>query len=375
MLTAGLLGAFGFIVITGALKWSVVSRWSTQRDPSRPDYPAAIPQHTVGTNVRRLRHAGRRPAPDIGCNPKVSVVIPAFNEEESIDWVLAHVPSWVAEIVLVDGLSTDGTEAIARGVRPDIVVVHQHERGKGAALRAGFAAASGEIIAMMDADGSTDPWELRRFVEALCAGADFVKGSRTLKGGGSVDFTLLRRAGNRGFVLLTNLLYRARFTDLCYGYCAFWRRHLDALSLTADGFEIETQLVLNAVKAGLKIREVPSFEFPRRGGSSNLSAFRDGRRVLKTILRGRGFFDHAAPRRPIELIVHEKASHHLEAWMPAGHDRRRRERRELDRATSGYSGPERRRGGRRKPLTDTTTIYVAIGNMGQNEAMEASLRS
>jgi glycosyltransferase involved in cell wall biosynthesis len=269
----------------------------------------------------------------------------------------------VFEVVLVDGLSTDFTEAVARVVRPDVVVVHQHERGKGAALRAGFAAATGDIVAMIDADGSTDPWELRRFVDALEAGADFVKGSRLVKGGGSADFTMLRRAGNRGFVLLVNLLYGSRFTDLCYGFCAFWRRHLDALELTANGFEIETQLVLSAVKAKLQIAEVPSVELPRRAGKSNLSAFRDGRRVLDTILRERrSHADHTEALVPrIELVKLETPTHELAAWRPAGHDRRRGDRRKLDRITSGYHGSERRLSKRRGLPEQTATVYVALG--------------
>jgi glycosyl transferase family 2 len=250
---------------------------------------------------------GQAPAKPVGDRPRpsVSVVIPAFNEEESIDWVLEQLPPWVYEVVLIDGLSTDRTEAIARRLRPDIVVVHQRQRGKGAALRAGFAAARGDIIVMLDADGSTDPRELERFVAALEAGADFVKGSRTAAGGGSADLTPLRRTGNLGFVTLVNLLYGSHFTDLCYGYCAFWRQHLASLALAADGFEIETELVLNAVEAGLKIREVPSVELPRRGGASNLHAFRDGSRVLKRILRhrfARGPQAQAASF-PIELVA------------------------------------------------------------------------
>ncbi|HZE04194.1 MAG TPA: glycosyltransferase family 2 protein, partial [Solirubrobacteraceae bacterium] len=202
--------------------------------------------------------------------PTVSVVVPAYNEEHNIGWVLEQIPAWVTEVVLVDGLSTDYTEAFAQVIKPDIVVVHQRRKGKGAALRAGFAAARGQIVVMLDADGSMDPQEIDRFVEALESGADFVKGSRSLESGGSVDFTWIRRMGNQGFVLLVNLLFGTRFTDLCYGYVAFWRRHLPAMGLTADGFEIETELVLRAVKAGLKIREVPSYELRRRGGSSNL---------------------------------------------------------------------------------------------------------
>jgi glycosyltransferase involved in cell wall biosynthesis len=195
-----------------------------------------------------------------GSYPSVSVVVPALNEEESVDWVIDNIPSWVSEVVLVDGLSVDGTELVVTDRRDDVVIVHQRSRGKGAALRAGFAAATGEIVVMIDADGSTDPREMGRFVDALVGGADFVKGSRNLTGGGSVDFTVLRHLGNLGFVYAANILFGVRFTDLCYGYCAFWRKDLERLALTADGFEIEMELILSAVKAGLSISEVPSME-------------------------------------------------------------------------------------------------------------------
>src|SRR5208282_1099767 len=195
--------------------------------------------------------------------PSVSVVIPTLNEAGSLPWVLENLPPSISEVVLVDGLSTDETEVVARGFRTDVIVVHQPQRGKGAALRAGFAAASGDIIVMIDADGSTNPAEMGLFVDALQSGAEFVKGSRHMSGGGSEDITLLRSAGNVALVKLVNLMYGSDFTDLCYGYCAFWHWTLDCLALTADGFEIETELNLNAIKAGLKICEVPSFELQR----------------------------------------------------------------------------------------------------------------
>ena len=137
----------------------------------------------------------------------VTVVIPTLNEEGSLLWVLEHLPSWVTEVVLVDGLSTDATRVLARRARPDVVVVHQFRRGKGAALRAGFAAATGEIVVMIDADGSTDPREMDRFVSSLEDGADFVKGSRHIGGGGSADITPIRSLGNRRLVGIANLLY------------------------------------------------------------------------------------------------------------------------------------------------------------------------
>ena len=291
---------------------------------------------------------------------EVSVVIPALNEADSIGWVLDRIPEWVSEVVLVDGLSTDQTEQVARQLRPDLVVVHQRRPGKGAALRAGFAAARGEHIVMIDADGSIDPAEMERFVDALGDGADFVKGSRYLPGGGSADLTRLRSAGNRALAQLANILYGSRFTDLCYGYCAFRRRLLDALALTATGFEIETQLVLNAVSAGLKIREVPSYELPRRAGVSNLNAYRDGRRVLRTLLtQRRARADSRGNGSPIDLLPLHLPPQTQHRRPEAGHERRRAERRRLGGASVWYMGPERRREQRRRGPDRPTLVYMA----------------
>jgi hypothetical protein len=296
--------------------------------------------------------------------PSVSVVVPALNEEESIDWVVDHIPAWVSEVVLVDGLSVDGTELVVTDRRDDVVIVHQRARGKGAALRAGFAAASGDIVVMIDADGSTDPREMGRFVDALVAGADFVKGSRNLKGGGSTDFTLLRHLGNLGFVWAANLLFGVRFTDLCYGYCAFWRKDLDRLALTADGFEIEMELVLSAVKAGLSIAEVPSTELERRAGASNLNAWTDGQRVLKTLVaeRMRKLTPDRAERGRLALAPVELPAHGTEGWVPAGTDRRRHlagDRRISQEPRAGYLGPERRDADRRRGPERTVQVLFA----------------
>jgi len=217
----------------------------------------------------------------------VSVVIPARNEERNIAWVLERLPDIVHEVILVDGCSTDATIAVARAARPNIIVVSDHGRGKGDALRIGFNTASGHFVAMLDADGSMDPGEIPRFVAALVDGNDVVKGSRLLPGGGSDDLSLVRSAGNRMLCEMVNRLYGARFTDLCYGYFAFRRSCLPLLKLCTDGFEIETEIVVCSVKAGLRVAEVPSFELPRRHGESNLHAVRDGVRVLSTLLHRR----------------------------------------------------------------------------------------
>lgn len=217
--------------------------------------------------------------------PRVSVVIPARNEAANLPHVLPRIPEWVDEVILVDGQSTDGTADVARAVRPGIRIVAQTGRGKGDALRLGFAAAGGDIVVAMDADGSTDPAELASFVEALAAGADLAKGSRYLEGGGSDDLSPLRLVGNAALTALVRLLFGARYTDLCYGYFAFWRRVLPKLSLEGDGFEIETLINVSALRAGLEVAEVPSFEGKRIHGESNLRAFADGWRVLRAIVR------------------------------------------------------------------------------------------
>jgi glycosyltransferase involved in cell wall biosynthesis len=217
----------------------------------------------------------------------VSVVIPAKNEARNIGWVLERIPSFVDEVIVVDGLSTDGTLEVAKMIVPDVVVVHEMRKGKGTALRAGFDAARGDYIVMLDADGSMDPIEIERFVEQLDAGFELVKGSRFLPGGGTTDMTWLRRFGNARLLETANLLFGTDFSELCYGYCAFRRSALARLELDAEGFEVETQIVTRSIRAGLAIAEVPSTEYPRRFGESNLNTFRDGWRVLMALLRER----------------------------------------------------------------------------------------
>jgi glycosyltransferase involved in cell wall biosynthesis len=221
--------------------------------------------------------------------PSISVVVPAKNEARNLEHVFSTIPDWVDEIVLVDGQSADDTVAEARRLHPAVQVVHQAGRGKGDALQAGFAAAKGEIIVMMDADGSTDGGEIRRFVAALVTGADFAKGSRFASGGGSDDITFSRRLGNKILSGLVNILFGTRYTDLCYGYNAFWAKHLSKLDLDCDGFEIETVMNVRAAKAGLAIHEIPSYEHLRLHGMSNLKVVRDGLRIAKFIVHERFF--------------------------------------------------------------------------------------
>jgi len=233
--------------------------------------------------------------------PRVSVVIPALNEARNLPSVLARIPDDVYEVILVDGYSVDGTVPIARELRPDVRVVRQSRSGKGNALACGFAVATGDIIAMIDADGSADPGEIPSFVKVLVEGADFAKGTRFALGGGSDDITRIRALGNQLLTAVVNVSYRVKYSDLCYGFNVFWRRHAAVLELDAtapaprggngrlwgDGFEIETLIHIRVARAGLVVVEVPSYEHARLHGVSNLHAFRDGSRVLATILTER----------------------------------------------------------------------------------------
>jgi Glycosyl transferase family 2 len=237
--------------------------------------------------------------------PTVSVIIPALNEARNLPDVLRRIPTDVYEVILVDGQSVDGSIDVARECFPGVRVIAQNRRGKGNALACGLSAAGGDIVVLLDGDGSADPSEIPGFVAALMAGAHYAKGTRFVDGGGSEDITRFRQFGNRQLNRLVDLLYGTDWTDLCYGYNAFWRTCLPLLEIGeayvelkatdqppsyapsalhwGDGFEIETLINVRVHAAGLVVAEVPSFERRRLHGASNLRAVRDGLRVLRTI--------------------------------------------------------------------------------------------
>ncbi|MFJ8042066.1 glycosyltransferase family 2 protein [Kitasatospora sp. NPDC096147] len=261
---------------------------STTLPPNVLPYP--------GHELRPLRRSTDRPPAErprrrtedgTRTRHSVSLVVPARNEARNIPWVFEQIPSCVDEVILVDGSSEDATLAVAERALPTVRTVQQSAPGKGNALRTGFAAATGEYLVMMDADGSMWPGEIPHYLHFLDHGYDFVKGSRCIAGGGSLDLTRIRAIGNLALLAVTNRLYGARMTDLCYGFCAFRRSFLDQLDLRSAGFEIEAEMVAHALRSGLRIAEVPSLELPRRSGRSHLHAVSDGRRVLRTLLAER----------------------------------------------------------------------------------------
>jgi len=286
--------------------------------PQAGDRKGRCPMTAARPEWYRSQAAG-----SLSCPPKVSVVIPAKNEARNLPGVFAALPIGLHEVILVDGFSTDDTVEVALRLLPSVTVIGQTRKGKGNALACGFAGATGDIIVMLDADGSTDPAEIPRFVDAVLQGADFAKGSRFLAGGGSSDISHIRQCGNYCLNKFVNVLYRTSYTDLCYGYNAFRRSCLDVMDLDAgspggedagemlwgDGFEVETLINVRIAKAGLTVREVPSFEKSRQFGASNLNAFSDGLRVLRTIHveRSRGGL-RRGNSSPVTSGVHDSPS-------------------------------------------------------------------
>ena len=256
-------------LLGGALTLGMLARAALARPASDPVAPTANGHGPVS----------------LESPPRVSVVIPALNEANNLRHVLPRLPQGLHEVILVDGHSTDGTTRVAVEECPSIRIVTQSGRGKGDAFQAGFSAVTGDIIVMLDADGSADPAEIPYFVDCLIGGADFAKGSRYIEGGGSADLTMVRQVGNWALSRTANLLYGTRYTDLCYGYNAFWVQCLPYLSVDVAGFEVETLLNVRVAKAGLQVAEVPSFEAERIHGDSHLRTFRDGFRVLRTMVR------------------------------------------------------------------------------------------
>lgn len=231
--------------------------------------------------------------------PSVSVIIPTLNEARNLPYVLARLPADIHEIIVVDGNSVDDTLTVARLLRPNVRIATQTRKGKGNALVCGFSLATGDVIAIIDGDGSADPCEIPRFVDALVHGTDYAKGTRFARdaSAGSDDITCLRKLGNRLLCGLVNVCYGTKYSDLCYGLNVFWRRIIPVVGIDTnppplvqgnrlfqgDGFEIDTLLNIRVAKAKLSVTEVPSFEHSRIHGVSNLNAVGDGLRVLRTI--------------------------------------------------------------------------------------------
>jgi glycosyltransferase involved in cell wall biosynthesis len=231
-------------------------------------------------------------------NYSVSLIIPAMNESATLTSIIDSVPTYVDEIIVIDGRSKDNTFEIASNHPRVNKVLRQRSRGKGAALSLGFAVATCDLVAIIDADGSMDPAELKKFLN-MFPQAEIVKGSRSKKlGGTSADLTIFRDLGNRVLTKLCNVWFKENWTDLAYGYAVVERKALGKLGLSSydemgsvfghksygQGFEIEALIFCRSSKWGFRVLEVASAEHRRISGSSNLRAIRDGFRVLSAII-------------------------------------------------------------------------------------------
>jgi glycosyltransferase involved in cell wall biosynthesis len=225
-----------------------------------------------------------RPVPDAAAS--VSVVIPCLNEADSIGQCVGAARRVLSahglpgEVIVVDNGSEDGSAKLAR--LAGATVVEEPRRGYGSAYLAGFAAAQGDYIVMIDADLTYDFEEIPRFIGRLEAGADLVMGNRmdAVQPGA---MSLLSRIGNPILSGFLNMLFRTPVGDAHCGMRALRRDALPVLALQATGMELASEMVIRAARARLEIDELPIALHPREG-ESKLSPFRDGWRHLRLML-------------------------------------------------------------------------------------------
>ncbi|MFD9610853.1 glycosyltransferase family 2 protein [Streptomyces sp. NPDC059083] len=204
-----------------------------------------------------------------------------------LDGLLDQVPPSVREVVLIGGRAGEG--AVREGM--EVRRLGDWDFTRGDIPHAALLAATGDLIVLMNADGSMSPHEIPHYLHYLESGYDFVKGSRFIAGGDCADYPLPRRLGHRALLRVARRLYGQHLTDLWYGFCAFRRPFVDLLDLREDGVELGAELVTHALHYGLRVAEVPSRERPRRpagrAGPPHPRTVRDGARILGTLLKER----------------------------------------------------------------------------------------
>jgi len=216
---------------------------------------------------------------------KLSVLIPVFNEEDTVESLIRRVAAvgLPLEIIVVDDASTDGSRARLEclDVADLRVIRHPENRGKGAAVRTAIAAATGEALVIQDADLEYFPEDYPALLAPILAGtADVVYGVRDLS-----NQPLVRRVGNRFLTLATNALFGARLHDMETCYKMMRTEIARSLPLSSDRFEIEPEITVRLIGAGHRIHEVPVRYAPRR--VRKLRPWRDGPHALWTLLKFR----------------------------------------------------------------------------------------
>jgi len=221
---------------------------------------------------------------------RVSFVVPAFNEAKTILEVLDRVDALPLDkqVVVVDDGSWDGTaELLDRwaAAGPDRLVVHQPNRGKGAAIRAAIPLVDGEVVVVQDADGEYDPADVPTLVEPIVRGvADVVYGSRLSGGRPQRAYLFWHLVGNRALSLLTNILFNTTLSDMETGYKAFRADVLRSLDLTQDDFAIEPEITGEVCARKLRIYEVPIAYYGRTYAEGKKITWRDGLKAVRTLV-------------------------------------------------------------------------------------------
>jgi len=213
-----------------------------------------------------------------------TAILAALDEAATIGDVVRGCLRYVDEVVVVDDGSRDGTaeEAAAAGAR---VLRNERNLGKGASLRRAAAAARGEVLVTLDADGQDDPADIPALLSALEAGADLVIGSRFRGDFRPGAITPVNRLGNLALTAAFNLLYGVRLSDTQAGFRAIRRALWQRLPLRAEGYEVETEVLVRSLSAGARVVEVPVTRRAREHGRSALHGLRDGSRILACMLR------------------------------------------------------------------------------------------
>lgn len=223
---------------------------------------------------------------------KLSVIIPCYNERDTIEEIVTAVKqSGIAEleIIVVDDCSTDGTcEVLRTSIEPQVslVIYHEHNKGKGAALRSGFAAATGDVVLVQDADLEYDPREYKKLLEPIIADrADVVFGSRFMGGGPHRVVYFWHMIGNRFLTLLSNMFTNINLTDMETCYKAFRREVLQSINLEEDRFGFEPEITAKVSRMGVRIYEVGISYYGRTYQEGKKIGWRDGVRAIYAIVK------------------------------------------------------------------------------------------